>query len=191
MRKLNTKQIVILVFSIYFLGSIFTWILIGESIFGMVQDSVKYLKLQNDIENARELWELKKPTQYEVEVFGGYFDNDEFYACSWETDADALILVSNTAEGERSVSCRDIYQNAPLEKIFDEIEKDISGLNIYSTHWIVEFDQRYGYIKGYSISCNGSLLKTKEQCDTEFSAQSYGAEMFGVAEFRNIDENSK
>jgi hypothetical protein len=174
---------------IYFVLSMVSLLVLGETPGGCIGEYIQFLSMRQELNTARERWEANKPRRYQVRIRSGkFFDDDVPWDCYWR-DPIVVFQDGEAIDGDNWELCKEVYATVSVDKIFEQIERELSETNMLTAHWKLEFDPHYGYVSRSYVRCQDSGLIAGQSClgiiplhDHGFDFKSFYFDEFTVLE---------
>jgi hypothetical protein len=143
---------------VYFVFSMIFSILLGETPGGCIVEYVHFLSLRQELSAARERWDANKPHRYQVRIRSNKFFSDDV---SWDCySRDPLVVFQDgeAIDGDNWELCKETYTTVSVDRIFEQIDQELSETNMLIANWKLEFDTHYGYVSRSYVRCHDSGL---------------------------------
>ncbi len=167
-------------------------LIFGKTAISLISDSIRIRSMKLELSMARQRWNENKPYRYQVTVSSQKFFGDNVRL---ECNLEPVVIFENgeVVEGEYGDLCQDVYESVSVEKMFDQIEQELSNVDVLPVYFELEFDPHYGYVSNYFVVCHDEGLMSKEGCmrilplfqKYSFDYKSFGFENFVVLQQTN------
>lgn len=172
----------------YFIFSIVFALLLGKSPAQCLVDYVRFMNLRQELNTARELWDVNKPHRYQVRIGSLQFLED---GVPQECIRDTIVVFQDgvAVEGENFKLCEETYATVSIERIFEQIAQELSATNMFTANWELEFDPHYGYVSRFYVQCHSSGLISEQDClkilpsQSDAQERSFPSKSFAFSQF--------
>jgi hypothetical protein len=137
----------------------------GKTAVSLVIDSLRIRNMKQELSIARQRWHENTPYRYQVTISSQkFFADDVPLECNLEPDV--IFQDGEAVDGEYWDLCQNVYNSVSVEKMFDQIEQELSNASTLPTYIKLEFDSQYGYISNFYIECYDEGLISKKGCSS-------------------------
>jgi hypothetical protein len=141
------------------------FLIVGKTPFSLISDSIRIRTMQQELSMARQRWDENKPYRYQVTISSQkFFDDNVPLECNLEPVV--IFQDGEAVDGEYWDLCQNVYKSVSVEKMFDQIEKELSNASTLPTHIKLEFDSQFGYLSNFYINCYDESLISKKGCSS-------------------------
>ena len=168
--------------AVYIFFDLLLQISLGVSIGEGAIKYINYLNFRKELSQARILWQENGTSNYKVTITGNKFYGDNNHPCTL-ANHEIVFEQGIAIAGYNIENCKDLYNEIAIGSFFEQVERELTGINIILTDWSVEFNQEYGYVSFYRVDYHGSILLPDNSRIGIFPQIDYDFKTFGIIAF--------